>query len=70
MIVDKTGEVQRYSEKYLLQSSKDNMLRNSISVDMKVYDVQLKQNPQKSSNFWRKDPCILKFGTRARKEML
>ena len=43
MIVDKTGEVQRYSEKYLLQSSKDNMLRNSISVDMKVYDVQLKQ---------------------------
>ena len=67
MIVDKTGEVQRYSEKYLLQSSKDNMLRNSISVDMKVYDVQLKQ---KSSNFWRKDPCILKFGTRARKEML
>ena len=67
MIVDKTGEVQRYSEKYLLQSSKDNMLRNSISVDMKVYDVQLKQ---KSSNFWRTDPCILKFGTRARKEML
>ena len=43
MIVDKIGEVQRYSEKYLLQSSKDNMLRNSISVDMKVYDVQLKQ---------------------------
>ena len=33
----------RYFEKQLLRNSKDNMLCNSISVDMKVYALQLKQ---------------------------
>ena len=33
----------RYSEKQLLQNSKDNMLRNSVSVDMNTYVLQLKQ---------------------------
>ena len=31
---------QRHREKKLLQSSKDNMLRNLISVDMKMYALQ------------------------------
>ena len=34
---------QIYSKKYLFQNSKDNMLPNSISVDIKVYATHLKQ---------------------------
>ena len=33
----------RYPEKQLFQNSKDNMLRNSISVDRKAYAQQLKE---------------------------
>ena len=32
-----------YYEKYLLQNSKDKLLHNSISVNMKVYALQLKK---------------------------
>ena len=49
MIVDEIGEVQQSikyipsSEKELLQNSKHNILLSSISLDMKVYAMQLEQ---------------------------
>ena len=43
----------RYSEKYLPQNSKDNMLHNSISVDMKVYGILRNfRTPTFENNFW------------------
>ena len=33
----------RYFEQYLTQNSKVNIIRNSISVDMKIYTLKLKQ---------------------------
>ena len=38
-----TASNRRHSEKYLRQNSKENMLCNSFSVDIKVYALQLKQ---------------------------